>query len=105
MIITMAKKKTIPSYIIIISIYRYRRQQNKCYPHRCLLAHSLLAMTNLLARNNMSQICQFCKISLQSVAVNSSFCDKLTLLVVPFILLSMVHNRNIYKKMNKYLKS
>ena len=46
--------------------------------------HSILALVNLLAHNNISQI------SLQSAAVNCSFCDNLTPLGVTFILLAMV---------------
>ena len=47
----------------------YHRQQNKWNLHRCLLAHlqdiySILAVANLLAHNNISQICYCCKISL-----------------------------------------
>ena len=46
-------------------------------PQRCLLAHfeaaSILAVSNLLAHNNKSQICYSGQISLQSAAVNCSF--------------------------------
>ena len=48
------------------------------------LNFSGIEFTNLLAHNNISQI------SLQSAAVNCSFCDNLTHLGVPFILLAMV---------------
>ena len=37
--------------------------------------HSILAVANLLAHNNKSQICYCGQISLQSAAVNCSFCD------------------------------
>ena len=49
--------------------------------------HSILAIANLLAHNNKSQICYCGQISLQSAAVNCSFSDNLTLLGVTFILL------------------
>ena len=56
----------------------YHRQQNKCYPQRCLLAHfeatlDFSRIANLLAHNNISQICYCGQISLQSAAVNCSF--------------------------------
>ena len=45
-----------------------------CYPQRCLIAHfeatTILAVTNLLAHNNISQICYCGQISLQSAAAN-----------------------------------
>ena len=50
--------------------------------------HSILAVANLLAHNNKSQICYCGQISLQSAAVNCSF---LTPLGVTLILLAMVH--------------
>ena len=37
--------------------------------------HSILAVANLLAHNNISQICYCGQISLQSAAVNCSFSD------------------------------
>ena len=40
--------------------------------------HSILAVENLLAHNNKSQICYCVQISLQSAAVNCSFSDNLT---------------------------
>ena len=40
--------------------------------------HSILAMANLLAHNNISQFCYCGQISLQSAAVNCSFSDNLT---------------------------
>ena len=40
--------------------------------------HSILAVANLLAHNNKSQICYCGQISLQSVAVNCSYSDNLT---------------------------
>ena len=74
----------------------YRCQQNKCYPQRCLLAHfeaiwhSISAVANLLAHNNISLISYSDQISLQSVVINCSFSDNLTPLGVTFILLAMV---------------
>ena len=41
--------------------------------------HSILAVANLLAHNNISQICYCGQISLQSAAANCSFSDTLTL--------------------------
>ena len=73
------------------------RQKNKCYPQFkgvCLLfskLHSILAVANLLAHNNKSQICYCCQILSQCAAVNCSFSDNLTPLEVTFILLAMVH--------------
>ena len=52
--------------------------------------HSILAVANLLAHNNISHICYCDQISLQSAAVNCSFSDNVTPLGVPFILLAMV---------------
>ena len=73
----------------------YHQQQNKCYPQMCLLAqsklHSILAVSNLLAHNSISQICYRGQISLQSTADNCSFSDNLTPLGVTFILLAMAH--------------
>ena len=40
-----------------------------------LKPHSILAVANLLAHNNKSQICYCGQISLQSAAVNCSFSD------------------------------
>ena len=54
--------------------------------------HSILAVANLLAHNDTSKICCCGQISLQSAAVNCSFCDNLTHLGVTFILLAMVPN-------------
>ena len=69
------------------------RQQNKCYSPRCLLAHfkahSILAVANLLAHNNISQICYCGQISLQSAAVNCSFSGNLAPLGVTFILMAV----------------
>ena len=42
-----------------------------------LKLHSILAVANLLAHNNKSQICYCVQISLQSAAVNSSFSENL----------------------------
>ena len=49
---------------------------------------------NLLANNNISQICYCGQISLQSAAVNCSFSNKLTPFGVASILLAMVHDEN-----------
>ena len=55
------------------------------------ILHSILAVRNLLAHNDISEICHCGLISLHyKVAVNSSFYDNLTLLGVSFILLVMV---------------
>ena len=53
--------------------------------------HSILALANSLALNNISQICYYGKISLQSVTVKCSFSDNLKHLGVTFILLVIVH--------------
>ena len=59
----------------------YHRQQNTCYPQKFSLAHfeATLSFSRsfLLAHNNKSQICYCGQISLQSAAVNCSFCDNL----------------------------
>ena len=60
----------------------YHRQQNKCYPSKGVhlpisKLHSILAVANLLAHNNKSQICYWGQILLQSAAVNCSFSDNL----------------------------
>ena len=73
----------------------YHRHQNKCYPQRYLLAffeaiNSILAITNLLADNDITQICYCAQISLQNAAGNCSFSDNLTPLGIIFILLAMV---------------
>ena len=61
----------------------YHHQQNKCYPPiggylPISKLDSILAVANLLAHNNISQICYCGQISLQSAAVNCSFSDNLT---------------------------
>ena len=61
--------------------------------------HSILAVTNLLAHNNISQICYCGQISIQSAAVTVS--DNLTILRVTFILLAMVHLQKRYPKLVK----
>ena len=58
--------------------------------------HSILAVANLLAHNNISQICYCGQILLQSAAVNCSFSDNLTPLGVTFILLVMVHGKQCW---------
>ena len=71
--------------------------------------HSILAVANLLAHNNISQICYCGQISLQSAAVSCSFSDNLTPLGVTYILL--VHgtcSKNIMRAINgnkRHLKS
>ena len=54
------------------------------------IIHSILAVVNLLAHDNIRQICYCCQISLQSAAVSCSFFDNLIPLEVTFILLAMV---------------
>ena len=62
------------------------KRQNKCYPHAGKInvtpkgaylpiskLHSILAVANLLAHNNKSQLWYCGQISLQSAAVNCSF--------------------------------
>ena len=75
----------------------YHCQQNECYSPKgvydpILNVHSILAITNLLAHNNISQICYCGQILLQCAAVNCNFSDFLTPLRVAFILLAMVHS-------------
>ena len=50
-----------------------------------------LAVANLLVQNNISIIFYCGQISLQSAALNCSFSDNLTPVVVPFILLAKEH--------------
>ena len=57
--------------LIAPAVSIYLRQQNKCYPSKL---HSILAVANLLAHNNISQICYCGQISLQSAAVKCSLC-------------------------------
>ena len=78
-------------------------QQNKCNPQRCLLAHFEATLdfsrSEFTAHNNISQICYYGQISLQSGAVNCSFSDNLKPLRVTFILLAMVqgiHQSEMY---------
>ena len=52
--------------------------------------HSILAVANLLAPNNISQICYCGQISSQSASFNNSFSSNLTPMGVPFILLVIV---------------
>ena len=51
---------------------------------------SILPVANLLAHNNISQICYCDQISLQSAEVNCSFSGNMTPLRVTFILLAIV---------------
>ena len=60
----------------------HHRQQNKCYPPLpkgvylpISKLHSILAVANLVAHNNISQICYCGQISLQSATVDCSFSD------------------------------
>ena len=75
----------------------------KVFTLSILKLHSILAVANLLAHNNKSQICYCGQISLQSAAVNCSYSDNLTPLGVTFILLAMVlqlkflHNKSSFK--------
>ena len=66
--------------------------------------HLILAVANLLAHNNISQICYCGQISLQSAAVNCSFYDNLSPLGVPFILLAMVRPKTIRKWLFNFSK-
>ena len=52
--------------------------------------HSIIAVANLLAHNNKSQIRYCGQISLQNAAVNCTFSDNLAPLGVTLILLAMV---------------
>ena len=73
----------------------YHRQNNKCYPKSVYLPisklQSILLVVNLLAHNNISQICYCGQISLQSAAVNCSFSGNVPPLGVTFLLLAVVH--------------
>ena len=55
---------------------------------------SILTEENLLAHNNISQICYCGQISLQSGAVDCSYSDNLTPFRVTIILQAMVHDLN-----------
>ena len=55
-----------------------------------LKLHLILAVANSLSHNNISHICFWCQISLQSVAVNCCFSGNLTPLEIPFILMVIV---------------
>ena len=85
-----------------MNIIQHHHQQNKCYPQRCLLAnlkvHSILAVANLIAHNNMNQICYCGQILLQSAAVKCSFSDNLAPMGVTFILLAVVPFLDINKR-------
>ena len=67
----------------------------------------ILAVANLLAHNNKSQICYCGQDSLQSTTVNCSFSDNLTPLGVTFILLAMLHliKNFTYMNMNRLMHS
>ena len=72
----------------------YHRQQNKCYPKRCLLTisklHSILAVANLLPHANTSQ--KFVSsVKFHYRVVQLFFSDNLKPFGVSFILLPMVH--------------
>ena len=62
-----------------ISYKMNHRQQNNWYPKGVFVPISkilsILAVANLLAHNNISQICYCGQISFQSAAVNCSFSD------------------------------
>ena len=64
-------------------------------PQRCLLVHFEAALdfsrSESLAHNNISQICYWGQIPLQSAVVNCSFSDNLAPFGVTFILPAMVH--------------
>ena len=78
------------------SYFMYNQQQSKWYPKGVYLPisklHSILAVANLLAHNNISQICYCGQISLQSTAVNCTFSDNLRPLEVTFISLAMIQH-------------
>ena len=79
----------------------------KCYPTNGVYlpiskVSSILAVANLLAHNNISQICYCGQIPLQSAAVNCSFSGNLTTFWVTFILLAMVHLIKNFTYMNYY---
>ena len=79
----------------------------KCYPTNGVYlpiskVSSILAVANLLAHNNISQICYRGQDSLQSDTVHCSFSDNLTPLEVTFILLAMVRLIKNFTYMNYY---
>ena len=55
-----------------------------------LKLRSILTVVNLLAHNNISQICYCGQISIQSAAVNCCFSDNLTPLRVTLFLLAIL---------------
>ena len=57
--------------------YRQQKSAPKGFYLPILKLHSVLAVANLIALNNISQICNCCQISSQSIAVNCSFPDNL----------------------------
>ena len=63
--------------MIVLSITIHYRQQNKCYPQKCLIAHFEgtldFSLANLLAHNNKSQICYCGQISLQRLQLTAVF--------------------------------
>ena len=58
--------------------------------------HSILVVANLLAHNNICQICYCGQILLQSAEVNCSISDNHTPLGVTFILLAMIKKLEYY---------
>ena len=68
-------------------------------PQTCLLVYFEATLNfrlaNLLAHNDISQICYCIQISLQSVADNSNFSENLTPLGVTFILLALIHEYSV----------
>ena len=81
--------------------HKYHSRQNKCY--LIFKIHSILAVANLLAHNNNSQICYCVQISFQSAAFNCAFSDNLKPLGVAFILLAMVSISHILSQTKKKL--
>ena len=77
---------------LVLSLAKYMVPP-KVFTFQISKLHSILAIANLLAHNNISQICYCGQFSLQSAAVNCSFSDNLTFFGVTFILLAMVPYR------------
>ena len=86
--ITLCCNKVVHIYIYICTI---ASRINVIYPQGVYLPISnllsIFALANLLAHNNINQICCCGQISSHSAAVNFSFSDNLTTLEVTFILL------------------
>ena len=63
--------------------------------------HSISAVANLFAHNNVSEISYCGQISLQSAAVSCSFSDNLTPLGVTFFLLILIYTQGKCKEMHR----